>query len=80
MVHSHDIFLPYGMPKEFALKYKTYWTEQYLLYAYMLDNPKVQVVFGSAYVSQVIPHALDKLMQNKYPSGGASIWYWLNRD
>ena len=78
IVHTHDIYLPFGMPKESALEKHIYWTEQYLLYAYMLDNPKIEVLFGSAYVKQTIPNAMKKLMLNKYSGGGGSIWYRLN--
>jgi len=78
MVHSHDVFLPFGMPMKRALDKHIYWTEQYLLYAYILDNPKVEVLFGSAYASRILPNTLNKLMLNKYPGGGGSIWYKLN--
>lgn len=78
VVHAHDIFLPFGMPKQNALEKHIYWTEQYLLYAYMLDNPKIEMLYGSAYAKRIIPQALDKLMLNKYPGGGGSIWYKLN--
>lgn len=78
VVHTHDVYLPFGMPKANALDRHIYWTEQYLLYAYMLDNPKIEVLFGSAYAKQVIPDVLEKLMDNKYPGGGGSIWYKLN--
>lgn len=75
VVHTHDVFLPYGMPQKKALEKHIYWTEQYLLYAYMLDNPKIEVLFGSAYVKHSLPSAMDKLMANMYPGGGGSIWY-----
>jgi len=78
LVHSHDIFLPFGMPKLIALEKHVYWTEQYLLYAYMLDNPKIEVVFGSAYVNRLMPDAMQTLMAGKYPGGGGSLWYRLN--
>jgi len=78
LVHSHDVFLPFGMPKKNALNKHVYWTEQYLLYAYLLDNPKVQVLYGSAFAHRFLPEALDRLMLNKYPGGGGSIWYSLN--
>ncbi len=78
IVHTHDIFLPFGMPKHNALDKHIYWSEQYLLYAYMLDNPKIEVLFGSTYVNQKLPDAMNKLMANKYPGGGGSIWYKLN--
>lgn len=78
IVHAHDIYLPYGMPKKLAQEKHVYWTEQYLLYAYMLDNPKIDVLFGSAYTKTALPEAMNKLMQGKYPGGGGSIWYRLS--
>ncbi|MEH6515086.1 MAG: class I SAM-dependent methyltransferase [Halioglobus sp.] len=78
IVHTHDIYLPYGMPKNQAQEKHIYWTEQYLLYAYMLDNPKIDVLFGSAYTKTALPEAMTKLMHGKYPGGGGSIWYKLS--
>ncbi len=80
IVHTHDVFLPYAPPKTKALEKHIYWTEQYLLYAYMLDNPKIEVLFGSAYAKEKIPDELSRLMGDKYPGGGGSIWYRLNGD
>lgn len=78
IVHAHDIYLPFGMPSEKALISHVYWTEQYLLYAYMLDNPKTNVLFSSVYAHRNLPKALERLMLDKYPSGGGSIWFTLN--
>ena len=78
VVHSHDVFLPFGMPKQWVLNRQLYWTEQYLLYAYMLDNPKVEVLFGSAYVKRVLPDEMRALMDGKFPGGGGSLWYRIN--
>lgn len=80
IIHTHDIHLPYGLPKKQALEMHIYWTEQYLLYAYMLDNPKIEVLFGSAYANKVLPYLLNQLMLGKYPSGGGSLWYKLSAD
>ena len=79
VVHSHDIFLPFGMPRKWALARQIYWTEQYLLYAYMLENPKVEVLFGSKYVNEVLPDTMSLLMDGKWTGGGGSLWYRLNR-
>ena len=80
IIHSHDIHLPYGLPKKQALEKHIYWTEQYLLYAYMLDNPKIDILFSSAYAYKSLPGSLNHLMCGKYPSGGGSIWYKLSAD
>lgn len=76
--HSHDIFMPYGMPEKWALELNIFWTEQYLLHAYLLDNPKAEVLFGSSYLHKAMPEAAGKFMCGRYPSGGGSLWYRLN--
>jgi len=74
-VHSHDIHLPFPFPETDLLERNVTWTEQYLLYAYLLDNPKAEVLFGSRYAAHFIGDALARLMGDKYPGGGASFWY-----
>lgn len=78
LVHTHDVYLPFGMPQKKALDLHIYWTEQYLLYAYMLDNPKIKVLFGSFYAKKCLSEYSQKLMNGKYGDGGGSIWYELN--
>jgi hypothetical protein len=78
IVHTHDIMLPFGFSKSQALNIQAYWTEQYLLYAYMLDNPKIRMLFGSHYAKRYLSDELDSLMLGKYPGGGGSVWYELN--
>jgi hypothetical protein len=78
MCHSHDIFLPYAMPARWALERNVFWTEQYLLYAYLLDNPKARILFGSNYLKRQLPALCDEFMQGKHAGGGGSLWYRLN--
>ena len=77
-VHSHDIFLPFGMPLNWARDLQFYWTEQYLLYAYLLDNPRARVIFGSAYAYEFLRDASEHLMRGRYTAGGGSLWYEIN--
>jgi hypothetical protein len=77
VIHSHDVFLPYGYPKRQILDRHIYWTEQYLLYAYMLDNPRVEVMLSSAYSARALPEKTATLMQGRWPGGGGSLWYRL---
>lgn len=74
IVHTHDVALPFGWPAS-KTENHVYWTEQYLLYAYLLDNPKTSVLFGSNYVLKLLPGLSSKLMLDRYPGGGGSIWY-----
>ena len=78
LVHTHDITLPQGMNRQKALEKQIYWTEQYLLYAYLLDNHKADVVFGSNYCYLYMSGIAEKLMNDRWNSYGGSIWYTLN--
>jgi hypothetical protein len=73
-IHVHDVFLPYGLPMEWMLDQQIYWTEQYLLLAWLLDNPRATVLYGSNYHHKFDKPALDSLMCGRYPSGGGSFW------
>jgi hypothetical protein len=75
IVHSHDIWLPYAMPVSLIRDRQIYWTEQHLLYAFMLGNPRVEVLFGSAFADRVLPEATAQLMQGRWRGGGGSLWY-----
>lgn len=73
-IHVHDVFLPFGMPQHWLLDSHIYWTEQYLLLAWMIDNPRVSVLFGSAYHDHFNPDILDSFMHGRFHRGGASFW------
>jgi hypothetical protein len=77
-VHVHDVFLPFGMPKQWLLDHQYFWTEQYLLLAFLLDNHKAQVLYGSNYNEKWNPGLLRELMGQKYGSGGGSFWFRYN--
>lgn len=77
-VHSHDIHLPIAVSKDWLLELQIHWTEQYLLYAYLLENHKAQVLFSSAYAKQFLPDLLNRFMHGRYQSGGGSLWFQLN--
>jgi hypothetical protein len=78
LCHSHDVYLPYAMPAVLALDKHVYWTEQYLLLAYLLDNPKVKIVAGSCYLHRQMSEQSKALMHGRYSDGGSSLWYWIN--
>ncbi|HEY3859901.1 MAG TPA: class I SAM-dependent methyltransferase [Gammaproteobacteria bacterium] len=74
-VHVHDVFLPFGMPKQWLLEKQVFWTEQYLLLALMTDNPKFRVRYSSHYNARRHPDLLAKLTEGKAESGGSSLWF-----
>ncbi len=77
-VHVHDVFLPFGLPQAWLLDHQIAWTEQYLLMAFLLDNPKASLVYGSAFNAAQHPDLLAALMGEMYPMGGSSVWFRYN--
>lgn len=75
IVHVHDIYLPGPLPIHMMRDQQIHWNEQYLLYAYLLRNPSVKVLYGSAYHNKRNPKALTTFMHGRCSPGGASFWF-----
>lgn len=75
IVHVHDVFLPFPFHVGNQIKSQCFWTEQYLLLAYMIDNPRVKTLFGSNYHNHQNPALLSRFMHGRHSAGGASIWF-----
>lgn len=43
IVHVHDIFLPDDYPESWLKKYRFFWTEQYMLLAFLSMNPNFRI-------------------------------------
>lgn len=63
-----------------SLKHHLYWTEQYLLMAYLLDNPKTKVLFGSNYHHIKNMEVLCKMTPQSITTGGSSFWFSLDQE
>lgn len=50
IIHAHDIFIPLEYPKDWVLKGHRFWTEQYLLHAFLIYNNAFEVLFGGSYI------------------------------
>jgi hypothetical protein len=75
LVHAHDIFLPFGMPQHWMIQNHIYWTEQYLLLALLIDNPRVRLLYGSAYHHHFNRELLETFMHGRCAPGGGSFWF-----
>lgn len=74
-IHVHDVFLPVGLPKTWALERHLHWTEQYLLLAYLLGNGRTRTLFGSSFAYLSLRSELEEFMHRRYPGGGGSFWF-----
>ena len=52
IVHSHDIFLPGEYPKSWVLDNHWFWTEQYLLQAFLAFNSAFEILWASQYMTR----------------------------
>ncbi len=75
VVHAHDVFLPGTLSQRMLRDRQIYWTEQYLLYAYLLDNPRTRTLYGSEWHYRTDRAALRRFMHGRFAEGGASLWF-----
>ncbi|MBO9541917.1 class I SAM-dependent methyltransferase [bacterium] len=50
IIHLHDIFLPAEYPREWVKQRQIFWTEQYLLQAFLAFNDSFEVLWGGSYM------------------------------
>jgi predicted O-methyltransferase YrrM len=60
LVHVHDIFLPSEYPREAVLKNFCFWSEQYLLGAFLSFNACFEVLWSSSAMQMFQRHALEQ--------------------
>lgn len=77
MVHFHDIFLPYPYSRA-HLEDAHFWSEQYLLQAFLIGNPGWEVLVGGQAVARTYPDRLRAAIPSFAPgvSPGA---FWIRR-
>ena len=75
-VHFHDINLPYEYPKIYATNpnFRMFWTESYLLQAFLTCNNEYQIVLPMDYLQR---HYLDDL-KNSFPASTKTEFGWVS--
>jgi Methyltransferase domain len=74
IIHFHDIFLPYEYPKEWVIQQQRFWTEQYLLQAYLAENKLVEVLLANQYLVRQHETAVKAVFAHASHIDGASFW------
>jgi hypothetical protein len=77
-VHLHDIFLPYEYPQQWLEDYGLYWTEQYLVHAFLLFNSGFEVLAAMHALQRDRRDAMAELLPPAVADwpGGA---FWMRR-
>jgi len=60
IIHIHDIFLPMEYPKNWVLKMHRFWSEQYLLQAFLAFNSAFEILWAGSYMHLRHPDQLEK--------------------
>jgi len=60
LVHVHDVFLPSDYPREVVLKNRCFWSEQYLLQAFLAFSPECEVLWSSSAMQIFFLEILEK--------------------
>jgi hypothetical protein len=79
VVHVHDIFLPAEYPKKLILRQRRFFSEQYLLQAFLTFNNQFEVLWASSFMHLNHPDLLEKAF-NSYKRD--SRWpgsFWIRR-
>ncbi len=80
IIHFHDIGLPYEYPKVYATNphFRMFWTEAYLLQAFLCFNIQFEVLLAMAYLTaerkEELLAAFSLYDPAKYPLTSGSFW------
>jgi predicted O-methyltransferase YrrM len=80
LVHFHDIFLPMEYPRNWVEEMNRYFTEQYLLQAFLAFNGSFEILLAPAYLHAHHPKAMEAAFQSYHR---AQAWtpssFWIRR-
>ena len=74
LVHVHDIFLPHEFPRRWMLEDHLFYTEQYLLQAFLAFNSEFEILFANNYMGSKYPEEMKGTFPESQWLGGGSFW------
>lgn len=84
IVHVHDIFLPFEYRRDWVMNEFRFWSEQYLLQAFLTFNSEFEVLMANGYLAYKYPEGLKgafrnlenlkAALPNSVSWGGGSFW------
>ncbi len=76
LVHFHDIFYPFELPKHWVLESRYFWNENYILRAFLMNNEKYEIIIFNTYLQKIKPDWFKKEMPEctEKSEGTGSIW------
>ncbi len=74
IVHVHDIFLPFDYRRDWVMDELRFWTEQYLLQAFLTFNSEFEVLMANSYLNRDHQEDLKATFPNLASWRGGSFW------
>ena len=78
-VHFHDVFLPWEYPRKWPVQSRWYWSEQYLLQAFLAFNREFGIRFSSQLVTRKQPERVAALIPGFVDGTSVPASFWLER-
>ena len=78
VVHVHDIFLPYEYPEQWVFDNRWFWTEQYLLQAFLTFNDAWDVMWAGSYMHDRRADELSAAFDSHGPTTSPGS-FWMRR-
>lgn len=74
LIHIHDIFFPEDYPKDWIFDRGQTWNEQYVLQAFLMNNPRYEVEIANRAMWVHRRPLLEEQYQGVQPAWGCSFW------
>ena len=74
IVHVHDIFLPFEYRRAWVLDEFRFWTEQYVLQAFLTFNSEFKVLLANSYLNHYHQQELKAAFSGLSSWAGGSFW------
>jgi predicted O-methyltransferase YrrM len=77
VVHVHDVFLPAEYPRKWLEEDRYFWTEQYLLHAFLAYNDSFEVLWAGQFMHLEHPGAMRRAFASyeRRPASPGSFWF-----
>jgi predicted O-methyltransferase YrrM len=79
IVHVHDIFLPAEYPRPWVMDQLRFWTEQYLLQAFLACNDMFEVLWAGSYMHLTHPELLERAFRSYQRTTRWPGSFWMRR-
>jgi hypothetical protein len=74
IVHVHDIFLPFEYRRDWVLDEFRFWTEQYILQAFLTFNSQFELLLANTYLNHYHQQELKAAFPGLSSWAGGSFW------